>query len=524
MKNIFKYLIAGVAGVILVTSCSKDQLETSPTTSVSGTTMTESNDAAMIALNGVYRSMYTSGWSTTGNTHQCFGISAYSLCADVMGDDCIMAAQGSGWFWYDAAYNVKSRFSSGAWRSYDLWYAFYTWIANANYLIAMDTDEQTTDVDRLYVLGQAYGIRAYSYFMMAQYFARTYKGHESDPCGPIYTEPTSAGTKGQPRATVQEVYNVIVADLAKAVDYLGRSQNTSLEIDNSFITYPVALGLQARVALTMEDWNLAATAAEAAINLGKHSIQPVSAASFKKNTGNFINTYSAPNVMWGANIIADQSGIYASLYAHMDVDAAMYAGYDRAPKKINSETYVLMGEADTRRCWWDPADENNPYQQHKFNFSDMQTYLGDYIWMRIEEMYLIAAEAECMKGNESAAQNYLNKLVQTRDANYDCSSKTGTALGKITSERTGSLREAIIDQRRIELWGEYGRIYDIRRLRQGFIRTSAQGWPNGLLLTNKPTDDPECYMWVLTIPQAEFDGNENMDLGKDQNPTGDYAE
>ena len=44
MKNIFKYLIAGVAGVILVTSCSKDQLETSPTTSVSGTTMTESND------------------------------------------------------------------------------------------------------------------------------------------------------------------------------------------------------------------------------------------------------------------------------------------------------------------------------------------------------------------------------------------------------------------------------------------------------------------------------------------------
>lgn len=524
MKNIFKYLIAGVAGVILVTSCSKDQLETSPTTSVSGTTMTESNDAAMIALNGVYRSMYTSGWSTTGNTHQCFGISAYSLCADVMGDDCIMAAQGSGWFWYDAAYNVKSRFSSGAWRSYDLWYAFYTWIANANYLIAMDTDEQTTDVDRLYVLGQAYGIRAYSYFMMAQYFARTYKGHESDPCGPIYTEPTSAGTKGQPRATVQEVYNLIVADLAKAVDYLGRSQKTSLEIDNSFITYPVALGLQARVALTMEDWNLAATAAEAAINLGKHSIQPVSAASFKKNTGNFINTYSAPNVMWGANIIADQSGIYASLYAHMDVDAAMYAGYDRAPKKINSETYDLMGEADTRRCWWDPSDADNPYQQHKFNFSDMQTYLGDYIWMRIEEMYLIAAEAECMKGNESAAQNYLNKLVQTRDANYDCSSKTGTALGKITSERTGSLREAIIDQRRIELWGEYGRIYDIRRLRQGFIRTSAQGWPNGLLLTNKPTDDPECYMWVLTIPQAEFDGNENMDLGKDQNPTGDYAE
>ena len=28
-------------------------------------------------------------------------------------------------------------------------------------------------------------------------------------------------------------------------------------------------------------------------------------------------------------------------------------------------------------------------------------------------------------------------------------------------------------------------------------------------------------MWVLTIPKAEFDGNENMDADKDQNPTGD---
>lgn len=40
--------------------------------------------------------------------------------------------------------------------------------------------------------------------------------------------------------------------------------------------------------------------------------------------------------------------------------------------------------------------------------------------------------------------------------------KTGTALGKLTSDETGSLLEEIIIQRRIELWGEFGRIYDIR--------------------------------------------------------------
>lgn len=526
MKNIFKYVLAGVAGILLTTSCSDDQLETSPTTAVSGTTMTESSDAAMIALNGIYRSMYTSGWSTSGNYHQCFGISAYSLCADVMGDDFIMRAAGNGWFWYDATYDVKDAYTSSTWRPYDLWFAFYQWISNANYLIAMDADLDPSDIDKTYVLGQAYAVRAYSYFMLAQYFARTYKGHEGDKCVPIYTEPTVAGTKGKARSTVQEVYDLINADIAKAVDYLGRSLNTTLDKDKSFITYPVALGLQARIALTQEDWNTAAKAAEDVINLKQYSIQPVSAAAFKSENSNFINSISPSNVMWGATIIADQSGMYASLFAHMDVVADMYAGYGRAPKAINSATYALMGDNDTRRCWWDPNDENNPYQQHKFNFSALSTYLGDYIWMRVEEMYLIAAEAECMKGNDAAAQEYLNTLVQTRDAAYNCT-KTGKDLGKLTSDRTGSLREAIIDQRRIELWGEYGRIYDIRRLKQGFRRTVADNWPEespALLLTGRPSDDPESWMWVMTIPQAEFDGNDALNPDTDQNPIGDMPD
>ena len=522
MKNIFKYAMICVAGVLMTTACSEDQLETSPTTAVSGTTMTESSDAAMIALNGIYRSMYTSGWSTSGNTHQCFGISAYAMCADVMGDDFIMKASGSGWFWYDATYDVKDAFTSSAWRSYDLWFAFYQWISNANYLIAMDQDVDPNDFDKKYVLGQAYAIRAYSYFMLAQYFARTYQGHESEPWVPLYTEPTTANTKGHPRSNVQEVYDQINADIVKAVEYLEQSQNTSLDKDKSFITYPVALGLQARIALTQEDWATAAKASEAVIALNKYTIQEVSASAFAVNSGNFINTASAGNVMWAASIIADQAGMYASLYAHMETEANMYAGYDKAPKVINSDLYNMMGAADARRCWWNPKDEEAPYLQNKFHFSSMSTYLGDYIWMRIEEMYLMAAEAECMLGHDAQAQQYLNTLVQTRDPEYKCD-KTGTNLGKLTSDRTGSLREAIIDQRRIELWGEYGRIYDIRRLKQGFVRSTKQGWPNneGILLTNRPSDDPESYMWVLTIPQAEFDGNENMDGKTDQNPVGD---
>ena len=90
----------------------------------------------------------------------------------------------------------------------------------------------------------------------------------------------------------------------------------------------------------------------------------------------------------------------------------------------------------------------------------------------------------------------------------------------MTADVTGSLLEEIITQRRIELWGEFGRIYDIRRLKQGFVRTSEMGWPLDAQLTNRPSDDPESYMWVLTIPQTEFDGNASLNLATDQNPDG----
>ena len=98
MKKIFYSALAVILAAGL-SSCSEEALNTSPTDSVSGDGMFENATAALVPLNGIYRSMYTAGWSTGGNTHQCFGISAYTIAADVMGDDFIQDAQGSGWFW-----------------------------------------------------------------------------------------------------------------------------------------------------------------------------------------------------------------------------------------------------------------------------------------------------------------------------------------------------------------------------------------------------------------------------------------
>ena len=306
MKKLFKYMFVGTLACGMLASCAEEQLETAPTTSMSGTSLMANGNAALVPLNGIYRSMYTAGWSTGGNTHQCFGISAYNLMAEVMGDDLIMGAQGSGWFWFDCVYNVKARYTTTSWRSYDLWNAYYTWISNANYILAAEETMEGTSEERGYALGQAYAIRAYSYYMLAQSFARTYKGHESEACCPIYKEPTTADTEGQPRSTVQEVYDLIVADMDKALEYLEGTSRKHI----SHIGYDVALGLRARIALTMEDWATAKNMAKAAIAASGCEIIPV-----KDFVGT--NDADADNVMWAADIIADQSGMYASFFAHM---------------------------------------------------------------------------------------------------------------------------------------------------------------------------------------------------------------
>ena len=526
MKSLYKYLFIGLVAGVTFASCSKEDLETAPTTSMSGASLMTNANAALVPLNGIIRSMYTAGWSTSGNVDQCFGISAHALCADLMGEDMIMSDMGNGWFWYDCVYNDKNFFARTDWRNYDLWNAFYTWISNANYILAAEETMEGAAADKNYVLGQAYVIRAYSYFMMAQYFARTYKGHENEPCGPIYTEPTTPETQGQPRATVAEVYAQITSDIQKGVSLLSTAHAVTTK---SHIGYDVALGIQARIALVMEDWQTALSASKKAMEVT--SATPVTVDQFAG-----LNSTDAKNVMWGADIITDQVGMYASLFAHMDASAELYTGANTgALKQINKELYAKMNPTDARAChlaadgtyksgWWNTAFEGNEdggYQQEKIKFLDQQTWTGDYIWMRYEEMLLTAAEAACRLNDEASAKSYLNKLMSFRDPAYDCSKKTGTQLGKLTNDWTGSLLEEILIQRRLELWGEFGRVYDIRRLKQGFRRTTAMGWPAEALLEGRPSENPENYMWVFTIPQSEFDGNINMSADKDQNPLGD---
>jgi len=508
MKKIF-YFIA-LSAALLCSSCAEDALEVAPTDQVSADTMLNTTEGGMMALNGTIRFFWQWGVSTTGNYHQCFGPQSYALMGDLMGEDFVQAAQGSGWFWYDYTYGVKSRFATSTWRSYDCWNYYYTLISQCNQIIAAEELMTGSEADINYVMGNAYALRAYAYHYLAMTFARSYIGHENMLCVPLFLEPASAQSVGRPRSTNKEVYAQIVSDINKACTLLaGQNQKHSSHIDQY-----VANGIKARVALYMGDYQTAYDAAAIAVKGGSYA--------FDKNFT--FNDASDKSVLWGAEIIRDQGTTNPQFLAHMDY---RFDGYGNTARKCCSYwLYDMMGKNDARRGWWNEEvlydGKTKGLQQYKFLFSDPKdTYVGaDHIFMRAPEMQLVLAECACRLGKESEAKAFLADLMKTRDADYTCD-KTGTALGALTTDLTGSLLEEILIQRRIELWGEYGRIYDIKRLRQGFVRTAEMGHPStGITAGNTLAwDDPESFDWVLTIPQTEINANPHIV----QNPVGSYA-
>ena len=276
----------------------------------------------------------------------------------------------------------------------------------------------------------------------------------------------------------------------------------------------VALGFKVRAALAAGDWDTALSCSERIIGSGLYQVGE------RNELLNGMNSLSLKNVMWGAGITnTEQAGGYASFFSHMDNTNGAYA--QAAPKLISSSLYKMMPADDIRRVWWDPENPESPYVSNKFSFSNVAAWLGDYIYMRVEEFYFDAAEAALRKGDRAKAVKYLNEVMQKRSESYNAENYSGTLLGALTNSLTGSLLENILIQKRVELWGEFGRVTDVRRLGQGIERRSSDGFAddclttmarNGIDLTN-----PETYDWVMTIPQDEINNNPNINEG-DQNP------
>lgn len=498
-----KYLLLLMIVVFAIGACSEDTLDTNPTDNVALGEVFATTENTYTALDGMYRAFYVYGsqWVDYYETENA-GVAALQLAADLMGEDMFMEKQGSGWFWYDYRYWVRSEVNSTGDRPFSWWNMHYKLVNNANYLLANAEGAVGPIEDINNIMGQAYALRAYSYFNLIRFYQRTYVGHENDPGVPLYTEPTTKLTEGKGRGTVEEVYTQINNDLDSAI---ARFQNATEQRHVSHIDLYVAHGLKARVAMVQEDWTTARD--NAVIAKAGHPLMT------NTEVGNGFNTSANQEWMWGSEVTEEQALSWSSFWSHMDsqVDGS-YA--QKAKKCVSIWLYNQMGANDVRRAWFDDTDV---YSQRKFRVKQLGAWSSDLLYMRSAEMYLIEAEARARLTDYTTARTVLTDLVGPRDTDF------ATTLGAITDGNTlnitsaggvNNLLDFIILQRRIELWGEGHRIFDIMRLKTGFDRDYG-GSNHSIKLTKL---DPESWDWIMMLPQKEFDGNTNMDAATDQNP------
>lgn len=469
------------------------------------------NDAS---FNGMYTRLGSPD-SVLGNGRpDDWGFLMICLSGDLEAADMVMA--NSGYNWFSACGFLSTRNADYA-NPYIRYAAPYNEIAAANEIIRSypaDTDNQET----IWKIAQARAIRAFSYLNLVPYFQFSHASGGADkPCVPLVTE-TTVDFTSNPRASVSDIYRLIIDDLNYAIDNL----EGYIRGDKSRIDRQVAYGLRARAYLNMQEWALAASDAKAACEgYSPASMEEVSVPSFF--------TLTDHNWIWGYDMRADIA--LENPYATSSSWTRSFSGdgYSAACGVYaccNKLLYDKISPTDVRKGWW--VDESLdsplleeiswngvsgralaeleienikmpflPYTNVKFGMNSIGGTANDEDWpfMRVEEMILIQAEGLAKTGQEDEARLILENFVRTcRDPEYSIE-----AGGR-------SLEDEIWFQRRVELWGEGFSNNDTRRLAKPLVRFHEGKRSNvpEAFRFNMTADDP---WWLMRFTSSEKNTN-----------------
>lgn len=524
MKKNILVLFAAASSVLVMSSCN-DMLNVEPEGDVSVDKLFETVEGASAAINGAYRILREPGY-VPDNQEQFFGLAADQMTMDFMGDDMLIKDHGYGWFSLAFGLDVRNHYTANNQLPADTWARWYTVVNQTNDIIARTPGVRGDQATKNSIIAQAYSLRGFAYFNLIRWFQKTYKGHETSPGVPIYTTPTDIRTQGNGRSTVDSVYMRIVADLDSADVYFAQG---GPNLHKSHIDRYVNYGLQSRVAMVMEKWDVVVE--KATLALTKPGVKLMDPAILL--TG--FNSLNNEEWMWGVQVSDAQLTGYANLWVHMDARIPLHANSSR--KIANKWLYEQYNRTDIRRNWFlnpdsveveDPTGPRVKYSQQKYQAATVTSLAGDYLYMRAAEMYLNRAEAYCRLGNYAEARKDLITLISTRyeiPADYEAFINRvpdGNILSGYSAgiPALSNLLDYIILERRKELWGEGFRWHDIIRNKTGLHRIYV-GCNTRYPINIK---DPESWTFVLMIPQSEFDGNINMDILEDQNPSDAAAE
>ena len=544
MKNIFTRTFTILLVAVIAAGCVKETFPTGG--SITSEQIDASPNALQYMVNGIPSAMMasgTAGYASQYGYHADFGIAGIHLMTEAMLEDLTVGGD-LGYWWFGAFTQNVSMGADYIYCAY-FWDCYYTWIKLANDII-IKAGEVTADTDPTVInaLGQAYAYRAMCYLDLARLY--TPKQNSLAPVSedvlnltvPIVDETTDeAKSKNNPRATIEEIYDFIMSDLAIAEEYLANAGNSYNQP-----TLAALYGMYARAYLELgaaydkvdkKAYEKAAEYARMAITVSGKT--PLTGAQWLDPKSGFNDGSANNSWIWGLSLSVENASNIISNIAHIAPEAVW--GYSCLSwPSINKALYELIDINDFRKkawldpeCTWDHYTDRmgnyTPDHGYKFAAADQQDALdyfsyyakpytnikfrpaegecmdytigncADHVLMRVEEMYFIEIEATLYSEGIDAAKKLLNDFMQTyRYRSYDCS--------WVSSEQA-FIKEMLL-QKRIEFWGEGILMYDYKRLNQGITRGYAgTNWP-AVARFNTEGRSPQ---WNIVITRSEFQSN-----------------
>ena len=415
-----------------------------------------------------------------------------------------------------------------------IWYYNYKFLNNVNN--ALSALEKADDApENKYYKGICLSYRAMIYMGLVRMYEYKKTGVEKLDAEaasknlygitvPIITaETTEEEGRNNPRAPFYAVYKFILDDLASAEELLSDYQRPTKNLPCT----PVVHGLMARMWLEMgsrfelypEDLNTLNNNTD--LNIASKETCFTKAAEYARKVINESGAMPLTEKEWfggdsyttGFNSVLTNSWVWGSIMTTEDVHSywlnfagsmcpEQTFGYGNRKwqgyKLIGRKLFDQIPNADWRKTTWIAPEDAHKAPGTKYrtlltddDFADMPPYTGikfrpkngemndytigaavDYPLMRIEEMYLIEAEAIGMSQGLAAGISKLEDFVNTFRYN--------TSVGSYTC-KVNDLKEfqkKVVEQKRIEFWGEGIIFWDYKRLELQVVR----GYPG----TNAP--------------------------------------
>lgn len=388
-----------------------------------------------------------------------------------------------------------------------LWVGYYGMINKCNSTIKeVNTNTLITATDQIkqQTIGEAKFIRAYSYFMLGRLFGRV------PLIDTIFSNP--AAQNNVPQAAPATLMAFIENDLNYAAITLPLSWDVKFA---GRATRGAANGLLAKVYLYQQKWQQAMNAAGAVINSGQYDLSTTYDKIFREEGENSKESVfevqatasaaipSANGVQYAQIQGIRGSGIWDQGWGWNTPSTYLEAAYEAGdPRKNRTIMYTSTSTTTYQTIYGEnlPVGLPNPrYNNKVYTNPSLRASIGNRFgyWMnlrvlRYADVVLMYAEAANEVGgatNITAARNALNSIrARARNGN-------NTILPDVTTTDQAALRDAIRQERRVELAMEHERFFDIVRWGIAQAALNAAGKPN----FNGSRDV------LLPIPQTQID-------------------